>query len=62
VPYYGLLEVVLGCWDGEVFNLINGRVLPGEDVAERVVGNIERLLTLLTAQQCDGINLAEQAV
>lgn len=35
-----LVDILLGYLDGEVFNLINGRFLPGEDVAGRVVENL----------------------
>lgn len=53
-----LLDIMLAYLDGEVFNLINGRVLPGEDIAGRVLANLERLFTLLTAETSDGISLA----
>lgn len=56
-----LVDITLGYLDGEVFNLINGRVLPGDDVAGRVVENIERLFTFLTATSSDGIVLAKQS-
>ncbi|MDJ0820228.1 MAG: hypothetical protein QNJ09_00285 [Paracoccaceae bacterium] len=36
--------------DGEVSNLLNGRVLPGEDPAERVLRNLEKLYVLLVTQ------------
>ena len=55
-----LVDIMLGYLDGEVFNLINGRVLPGEDVAGRVINNLERLFALLTARRHDGIVLSEQ--
>ena len=54
-----LVDIMLGYLDGEVFNLINGRVLPGEDIAGRVIHNLERLFSLLTAKQHDGIVLSE---
>ena len=54
-----LVDIMLGYLDGEVFNLINGRVLPGEDIAGRVINNLERLFGLLTAKQHDGIVLPE---
>ena len=54
-----LTDIILGYLDGEVFNLINGRVLPGEDIAGRVINNLERLFGLLTAKQHDGIVLSE---
>ena len=56
-----LVDVMLGYLDGEVSNLINGRVLSGEDVAGRVVDNLEHLFALLTAKDHDGIVLAEKA-
>ena len=55
-----LVDIMLGYLDGEIFNLINGRVLPGEDIAGRVINNLERLYTLLTAKKHDGIVLSEQ--
>jgi AcrR family transcriptional regulator len=55
-----LVDIMLGYLDGEVFNLINGRVLPGEDIAGRVVNNLERLFSLLTATRHDGIVLSER--
>lgn len=55
-----LVDIILGYLDGEIFNLINGRVLPGEDIAGRVINNLERLFALLTAKQHDGIVLSEQ--
>jgi AcrR family transcriptional regulator len=53
-----LVDVTLAYLDGEVFNLINGRVLPGEDIAGRVIDNLERVFTLLTAQDQDGLTLS----
>ncbi|MDJ0498281.1 MAG: TetR/AcrR family transcriptional regulator [Acidimicrobiia bacterium] len=41
-------DIVYAYIDGESFNLINERVVPGEDVAGRVVGNAIRLFGLLT--------------
>ena len=55
-----LVDIMLGYLDGEVFNLINGRVLPGEDIAGRVVDNLEHLFALLTSSQHDGLVLSEQ--
>jgi AcrR family transcriptional regulator len=55
-----LVDIMLGYLDGEIFNLINGRVLPGEDIASRVINNLERLFALLTAKNHDGIVLSEQ--
>jgi AcrR family transcriptional regulator len=56
-----LVDVTLGYLDGEVFNLINGRVLPGEDIAGRVIDNLERVFTLLTAKSHDGLALSVDA-
>jgi AcrR family transcriptional regulator len=56
-----LVDVTLGYLDGEVFNLINGRVLPGEDIAGRVIDNLEKVFTLLTARQHDGLALSARA-
>ncbi len=56
-----MVDVILGYLDGEVFNLINGRFLPGEDIAGRVIDNIERLFELLTAHHHDGLVLSECA-
>ena len=56
-----LVDILLGYLDGEVFNLINGRYLPGEDVSGRVVDNLEILFTLLTAKNHDGLVLAEES-
>lgn len=41
-------DIVLSYIDGETLNLINGRVVPGEDVKGRVVANASRLFHLLT--------------
>jgi AcrR family transcriptional regulator len=56
-----LVDVTLAYLDGEVFNLINGRVLPGEDIAGRVVDNLEWLFGLLTATHHDGLELADNS-
>jgi AcrR family transcriptional regulator len=40
-------NIVLAYVDGETLNLINGRVVPGEDVRGRVVANALRLFDLL---------------
>ena len=45
-------DIVLSYIDGETLNLINGRVVPGEDVRGRIVANALRLFQLLTG---DGI-------
>ena len=55
-----LVDVTLAYMDGEVFNLINGRVLPGEDIAGRVIDNLERIFTLLTANNHDGLALSAE--
>ena len=55
-----LANILLAYLDGEVFNLINGRVLPDEDVAGRVLQNAEKLFTLLSANESDGIDLTER--
>ena len=44
-------DIVYAYIDGETFNLINERVVPGEDVGGRVVANAVRLFTLLTREQ-----------
>ena len=44
-----LVDITLGYLDGEIFNLINGRVLPGEDIAGRVLDNLDLLFSLLGA-------------
>ena len=41
-------NIVYAYIDGETFNLINQRVVPGEDIAGRIVGNAVRLFNLLT--------------
>jgi AcrR family transcriptional regulator len=52
-------NILLAYLDGETFNLINGRVLPDDDIVGRVTGNTQRLFTLLTANSCDGIDLSQ---
>jgi len=42
-------DIVLAYIDGETLNLINGRVVPGEDVHGRIVTNAIRLFELLAA-------------
>ncbi len=42
-------DIVLAYIDGETFNLINGRVVPGEDVRGRIVENALRLFVCLAA-------------
>ena len=56
-----MVDVVLGYLDGEVFNLINGRFLPGENIAGRVIDNIECLFELLTSNHHNGLILSEHA-
>lgn len=41
-------NITYGYIDGETFNLINGRVVPGEDIPSRVVENAVRLFKVLT--------------
>ena len=50
-------HIILSYIDGETLNLINGRVLPEEDIVGRVTRNVERLFTLLTSRSSDGIEL-----
>jgi len=40
-------NITYGYIDGEMFNYINGRVVPGEDIPGRIVANSVRLLRLL---------------
>lgn len=44
-----LCNITTAYVDGETLNLINGRVVPGEDIAGRVVDNAVRLFRWLTA-------------
>lgn len=46
-------DIVLAYIDGETLNLINGRVIPSEDLGGRIVGNALRLFDLLVA---DGLS------
>jgi len=41
-------NIVYAYLDGETFNLINERVVPGEDISSRMVVNAVRVFTLLT--------------
>jgi AcrR family transcriptional regulator len=50
-------DTILAYMDGEIFNLINGRYLPDEQISGRIVGNIHKLFTLLTSKISDGIVL-----
>jgi AcrR family transcriptional regulator len=43
-----IANILLAYLDGEVFNHINGRVLPDEDILARVVDNAELLLSSIT--------------
>ncbi len=54
-----LRDIQLGYLDGEVTNLLNGRVLPGEDPAERVLRNLEKLFALLVTT-ADSSELSDQ--
>lgn len=54
-------DIILAYLDGEIFNTINGRYLPSEDIPGRVVGNVHDLFTLLTAKTNDGIILKKTA-
>ena len=47
-------NVVYAYIDGETFNLINGRVVPGEDIKGRIVDNSLRLFAVLTEHQVHG--------
>jgi hypothetical protein len=53
-------NILLAYVDGETLNVINGRVLPGEDIRGRVVNNSMRLFRLLTATRNDGIELRRE--
>ena len=50
-------DIVLAYIDGETLNLINGRVIPTEDLRGRIVSNAMRLFTLLAED--DGHGVAE---
>ena len=50
-------DIVLAYIDGETLNLINGRVIPTEDLQGRIVSNAMRLFTLLAED--DGLGLAK---
>jgi AcrR family transcriptional regulator len=54
-------NTILAYMDGEIFNLINGRYLPDEQIRGRIVGNIHNLFTLLTSKTNDGIVLKKTA-
>ena len=44
-------DIVYAYIDGETFNLINQRVVPGEDIAGRMLNNAIRLFRLLTKEK-----------
>lgn len=44
-----IANIVLAYIDGETLNLINGRVVPGEDIEERVIENALSLIEALAA-------------
>ncbi len=46
-------NITYGYIDGETFNYINGRVVPGEDIPGRIVDNAVRLFLLLTRYDLD---------
>ena len=52
---------MLGYLDEEMFNLINCRILLGEDIISRVVENLEPLFSLLAATHHDGLVLSKHA-
>ncbi len=54
-------NTILSYMDGEIFNLINGRYLPDDQIQGRIVGNIHNLFTLLTSKTNDGIVLKKTA-
>ncbi len=56
-------NIVLAYIDGETLNLINGRVVPGEDVRGRVVENALRLIAELSASSnTTGVSKSAPAV
>ncbi len=54
-------NILLAYLDGETFNLINGRILPNEDIVGRVLVNAEQLFTVLSSSTSDGIDLTREA-
>lgn len=44
-------NVTYGYIDGETFNIINGRVVPGEDIGGRIVDNALQLYALFTGDE-----------
>ncbi len=56
----GVVEITVSYLDGEMTNLVTGRQIPGEDIAGRVVDNVERVFVLLTATQHNGLRLSEE--
>lgn len=55
-----IANIILAYIDGETFNIINGRTVPGEDVPGRIMTNALRLFTLLT--QDVGVDLTQDPV
>jgi AcrR family transcriptional regulator len=49
-----IADMVLAYVDGETLNLINERVVPGEDVHSRIVGNALRIYRLLVLDSTTG--------
>lgn len=49
-----IADIVLAYVDGETLNLINERVIPGEDVQGRIVGNALRIYRLLVLDATGG--------
>jgi hypothetical protein len=52
-------DIVLAYIDGETLNLINGRVLPSEDLRGRIVTNAMRIFELLAADGRSGARRRE---
>jgi len=53
-----IANILISYLDGEALALINGRTLPGEDIAGRAVGNAMRIVQLMTARNHDGADLS----
>ncbi len=51
-------NIVLAYIDGETLNLINGRVVPGEDLPDRIVQNALQLFEVLTTGPADQLPVA----
>ncbi len=58
---YNAADIILAYMDGEIFNLINGRYLPEENISSRILKNVEMIFTLLTSKTSDGIVLKRNA-